>query len=274
VRDLHEEAGLGLCATVEDALGLAPVRSVRLGSARHVDSVLPASAADETASQVFLAEDGMDGRGRELVHFDLTEGMRPEVPAAVASLCQLGVAVQMLSGDRQAAVQRVAAQAGIDLARGECTPQDKLLALQALQKQGRRVGMVGDGINDGPVLAGANVSFAFGSAAPLAQSRADFVVLSGRLSLISQAVTLARQTTQVVRQNLWWAAAYNALAVPLAIVGWMPPWLAGLGMASSSLLVVLNAARLARWRGEAPTALPEGNKRTASSSACPLPESL
>jgi len=272
VRDLHEEAGLGLRATVEDALGLVPARSVRLGSALHTDAALQASAADAAASQVFLAEDGMDGRGRELAHFDLTEAMRPEVPAAVAFLRQLGVAVQMLSGDRQAAVQRVAAQAGIDLARGECTPQDKLLALQVLQKQGHRVGMVGDGINDGPVLAGANVSFAFGSAAPLAQSRADFVVLSGRLSLIPQAVTLARHTMQVVRQNLWWAAAYNALAVPLAIVGWMPPWLAGLGMASSSLLVVLNAARLARWHGEAPTALPADNKGAASSSACPLPE--
>jgi len=272
VRDLHEEAGLGLRATVEDALGLVPARSVRLGSARHTDVALQASAADEAASQVFLAEDGVHGPGRELAHFDLAEAMRPEVPAAVASLRQLSVAAQILSGDRQAAVQRVAAQAGIDLARGECTPQDKLLALQTLQKQGRRVGMVGDGINDGPVLAGANVSFAFGSAAPLAQSRADFVVLSGRLTLIPQAVTLARQTMQVVRQNLWWAAAYNALAVPLAIAGWMPPWLAGLGMASSSLLVVLNAARLARWRGEMPASLPEDNKGGVSSPSCPLPE--
>ena len=118
--------------------------------------------------------------------------------------------------------------------------------LQALQAQGRQVAMVGDGLNDGPVLAGAHVSFAFGRAVPLAQSRADFVVLGDSLALVPQAVLLARRTLQVVRQNLWWAAAYNALCVPLAVAGWMPAWLAGLGMALSSLLVVLNAARLSR----------------------------
>ena len=106
--------------------------------------------------------------------------------------------------------------------------------------------MVGDGLNDGPVLAGAHVSFAFGRSVPLAQSRADFVVLGDSLALVPQTVLLARRTLRVVRQNLWWAAAYNALCVPLAVLGWMPAWLAGLGMALSSVLVVLNAARLAR----------------------------
>jgi Cu2+-exporting ATPase len=105
---------------------------------------------------------------------------------------------------------------------------------------------VGDGLNDGPVLAGAHVSFAFGRAVPLAQSQADFVVLGDSLALVPQTVVLARRTLRVVRQNLWWAAGYNALCVPLAVVGWMPAWLAGLGMALSSLLVVVNAARLAR----------------------------
>ncbi|MGB4927028.1 MAG: cation-transporting P-type ATPase, partial [Giesbergeria sp.] len=105
---------------------------------------------------------------------------------------------------------------------------------------------VGDGLNDGPVLAGAHASFAVGSAVPLARMRSDFVVLGGQLALIAQSILLARKTLRVVRQNLWWAALYNALCVPLAIAGFMPAWLAGLGMAASSLLVVLNAARLAR----------------------------
>ena len=157
-----------------------------------------------------------------------------------------GVEVQLLSGDRLGAVQRVAAQAGIAQVQGECSPQGKLEALRALQAGGHQVALVGDGLNDGPVLAGAHVSFAFGRAVPLAQSRADFVVLGDSLALVPQTVLLARRTLRVVRQNLWWAAGYNALCVPLAVAGWMPAWLAGLGMALSSLLVVLNAARLAR----------------------------
>ena len=118
--------------------------------------------------------------------------------------------------------------------------------MQALQAQAKQVAMVGDGLNDGPVLAGAHVSFAFGKSVALAQSKADFVVLGDSLWLIPQAVLLARHTLRVVRQNLWWAAGYNALSVPLAVAGYMPAWLAGLGMAASSLLVVLNAARLSR----------------------------
>ena len=154
--------------------------------------------------------------------------------------------MQLLSGDRSAAVQTVAGKLGIEQARGDCKPQDKLDALQSAQAQGRKVAMVGDGLNDGPVLAGAHVSFTFGKAVPLAQSRADFVVLGDSLELVLQTLLLARRTLSVVRQNLGWAAAYNAISIPLALMGWMPAWMAGLGMALSSLLVVANAARLAR----------------------------
>ena len=157
-----------------------------------------------------------------------------------------GIQVLVLSGDRPAAVQRVAAEVGIAQAQGYCSPQDKLQRMQTAQAQGHQVAMVGDGLNDGPVLAGAHVSFAFGRSIALAQSRSDFVVLGEQLSLVPQTVLLARRTLRVVRQNLWWAAGYNALSIPLAVVGWMPAWLAGLGMAASSLLVVLNAARLSR----------------------------
>ena len=244
VTDLQEEAGQGLVARVHDRLGAGqPARQVRLGSAHHA-GVAPEEAG--SALQVVLSEQHVSGAVSELARFDLVEDLRAEAPAVVAALEQGGVAVQLLSGDRVGAVQRVAAQAGIAQAAGECTPQGKLAALQALQAGGHQVAMVGDGLNDGPVLAGAHVSFAFGRAVPLAQSQADFVVLGDSLALVPQTVLLARRTLRVVRQNLWWAAGYNALCVPLAVVGWMPAWLAGLGMALSSLLVVLNAARLAR----------------------------
>ncbi|WP_298208464.1 cation-translocating P-type ATPase [Acidovorax sp.] len=243
VANLQEEAGLGLTAMVADGTGVQPERKVWLGSARHAGMAPQGSGA---ALQVVLAAQGPDGSTLELARLDLVEDLRAEAPAVVGALQQAGVAVQLLSGDRLGAVQRVAAQAGITQAQGECTPQGKLAALQALQAQGHQVAMVGDGLNDGPVLAGAHVSFAFGRAVPLAQSRADFVVLGDSLALVPQTVLLARRTLRVVRQNLWWAAGYNALCVPLAVVGWMPAWLAGLGMALSSLLVVLNAARLAR----------------------------
>ncbi|MGV3681171.1 MAG: heavy metal translocating P-type ATPase [Acidovorax sp.] len=246
-----EEAGSGLTAFVTDAQGAAAPRRLRLGSARHAGVGAGEEGAHGAALQVVLSEE-VDGQGTavELARFTLAEQLRPEARAVVQALQHEGVAVHMLSGDRMASVQRVAGQAGIDRAQGDCTPAGKLAALQMLQSQGRHVAMVGDGLNDGPVLAGAHVSFAFGSAVPLARAQADFVVLGASLALVPEALLLARRTLRVVRQNLWWAALYNALCVPLAVLGTMPAWLAGLGMALSSLLVVLNASRLARMPGE------------------------
>jgi Cu2+-exporting ATPase len=133
---------------------------------------------------------------------------------------------------------------GIVNARGDCSPGDKLAAMRALQDAGNKVAMVGDGLNDGPVLAGANVSFAFGNLVAPAQSRADFVVLGSTLMSVVDATLRSRKTMAIVQQNLWWALIYNAACVPMAVAGWLPAWLAGLGMAASSLVVVANALRL------------------------------
>jgi Cu2+-exporting ATPase len=149
------------------------------------------------------------------------------------------------SGDRPEAATQLGQTVGADESRGGLSPDDKLAALRALQAAGRRAAMVGDGLNDAPVLAGADVSFAFGQAVPIARSRSDFVALTEQLSIIADTLAQARRTLRIVRQNLVWAAVYNLVAVPLAIAGYMPAWAAGFGMAASSLLVVLNALRLA-----------------------------
>jgi Cu2+-exporting ATPase len=179
-----------------------------------------------------------------LATFELQETLRPEAASVIQALQAQGLSVQILSGDAQEAVQQVAQPLGVAQARGACSPQDKLQAIQALQSQGRRVVMVGDGLNDGPVLAGANVSFALGQAVALTQSQADMVLMSGRLDMLVPVLLRSRQTLSVVRQNLAWSVFYNAACVPLAWMGWLPAWAAGLGMALSSLLVVLNALRL------------------------------
>lgn len=241
---MREISGAGLVAELHRAGQGAAV--LRLGSAAHAG----VSADVQQGQQAMLSLECGD-QVAELARFTLAEELRPEAVAVVRGLQQAGIAVHLLSGDHDAAVQRIARGAGIDDAVGNCTPQDKLERLQELQAAGHKVAMVGDGLNDGPVLAGAHVSFAFGRAVPLAQSRSDFVVMGDNLALVAQALQLSRHTLRIVRQNLWWAAGYNALGVPLAIAGYMPPWLAGLGMALSSLLVVANAARLTRDPGGA-----------------------
>jgi Cu2+-exporting ATPase len=232
-----ERAGFGLDALMRRAGDPdGAVRRVRLGAAAHCE-VAPVAVE---APQLHLSDD--DGW---LASFVLAEDLRPDAAAAVAALQADGITVRLLSGDRDGAAREVAARAGIEFAQGGCTPEDKLQVLWRLQAEGRQVAMVGDGLNDGPSLARANASFAFGKAVPLSRARADFVVLGEALSAIPHTIAQARRTARVVRQNLAWAAGYNALCVPLAVVGWLPAWLAGLGMAASSLVVVANAARLA-----------------------------
>ena len=230
-----EVAGRGVSGKVWCDDAALAATEIRLGSADFCGLAL----APQDSMHVCLS----DPHGW-VATFALHEDVRGDALQTVAALQREGVAVHLLSGDGAQAAARVAAAVGITAFRGDCSPQDKLDFLRSFQQGGQKVAVVGDGLNDGPVLAGAHVSFAFGQAVPLAQAQADFVVLGEQLGAVAATLFLARRTLRVVRQNLWWAAIYNAVCVPLAVVGWLPAWLAGLGMALSSLLVVLNALRL------------------------------
>ncbi len=232
-QDVNEMIGLGLEGHLDGLL--------RLGSAKFCASKTKGIPDKASVCQVHLCTEN-----EWLASWQLSEDVRADAVQTVQALKALNLDVWLLSGDRPESAQHVAQQVGIAQAFGACTPQDKLLRMQSAQSQGARVAMVGDGLNDGPVLAGAHVSMAFGNAVPLAQSKSDLVLMGGNLLVVAQSVKLARQTLRVVKQNLMWAAAYNALCVPLAVVGWLPAWLAGLGMALSSLWVVLNSLRLTK----------------------------
>jgi Cu2+-exporting ATPase len=210
----------------------------RLGAAAWAGAE---SADNGQGAQTCLGRDG-----RPLARFVFDEHLRDDAVAAVRTLQGDGMGVCLLSGDDPARAQRVAAMLGLASAAGAMTPADKLAAVTAAQQRGEIVAMLGDGINDAPVLAQADVSFAMGEGALVARTQADGVLVSNRLSDIVRARALAKKTLRIVRQNFAWAAVYNAACVPLALVGALPPWAAGLGMAASSLFVVLNSLRLAR----------------------------
>jgi Cu2+-exporting ATPase len=195
-----------------------------------------------------------------LAVFALGDTLRPGAREVVRALASEGIVPVLLSGDRAGAVAAIARQLGIDDARGDLTPADKRAAIVELQSRGAVVAMVGDGINDAPGLAQAQVSVSLGSATPLAQWTADVVVLSDALPRIGEAIAHARRTLAVVRQNLGWATVYNAIAIPAAALGYVTPLVAAIGMSLSSLVVVGNALRLARLDG-----------RDDAPQACPLP---
>ena len=181
-----------------------------------------------------------------LAWFQLSDALRPGAAAAVAALQARGLAVELLSGDRPDAAAHIARELGIATAAGGMSPQDKLNRLRELQQQGAVVAMVGDGVNDAPVLAAAQVSLAMGSGAQLAHATADMILLSEQLEHLVSSVDMARRTLAIMRENFAWAIAYNLIALPLAAGGWLTPWMSALGMSFSSLLVVLNALRLRR----------------------------
>ena len=182
--------------------------------------------------------------------FAVRQRLRPDAADAVAALAKAGIAVEILSGDREPAVRHAAQSLGIHEWRAGVTPADKIARIDELKRMGFKVLMVGDGMNDAPALAAAHVSMSPVTATHLSQATADLVFLGDRLAPVVVAIGLARKALRLMRQNLWLAAGYNLLAVPLAIAGMATPLVAAAAMSGSSLLVILNALRAHRGARE------------------------
>ena len=228
--------GRGVAGTIDG-------RRWKLGTHDFVVGGESRSAVDESSTtSVYLG-----AAGRALAVFHLADEIRPDAQNTLQRLRGLGLKNALVSGDSAAPVRRVADALSITPYHFGCSPADKLTIIRTLQDQGETVAMVGDGINDAPVLAGADVSIAPSHGALLAQTSADVIMLGDSLAPVATAVRMARKTMRVVRQNLAWAIVYNATALPLAALGHVPPWAAAIGMSASSLIVVLNALRLTRY---------------------------
>lgn len=204
-----------------------------------LDSPDLASSLEPGASLVWLSNEQ-----QVLAAFVLADSARPEVTELMQRLLALDISVSILSGDTASSVSYFAEQAGITQWHAGMTPEGKLVAVRELQQQGKVVAMVGDGINDAPVLAGAQVSFAMGNGTQMARASGDIVLLGEHLLEIEHAIITGRFTVSVVRQNFTWALVYNAMALPFAAAGLIAPWMAAIGMSVSSLIVIINALRL------------------------------
>jgi len=196
---------------------------------------------DKQAQWLLLANNN-----NPMAWFQLDDELRADAADTVKQLGKLGLKVELLSGDYSNNVASVAKQLNISNYRSGASPMNKMTYTQALQTDGAKILMVGDGINDIPVLAAADVSIAMTSAADLTKANADAILLSSQLSHLVTAIRHARKTHRVIRQNLGWALAYNLIALPAAALGYIPPYFAALGMSLSSLVVVMNALRLSK----------------------------
>ncbi|MBC3932698.1 heavy metal translocating P-type ATPase [Undibacterium curvum] len=236
LQNVREVAGAGIEAELNGVI-------FRLGQPVYATQALPAPFVlppELTGKSVTVLAD------QEQVHLILLldDVMRDDAPQLIQSLQKSGKQVMLLSGDAEDAVQNLAALCGIKDARARMSPLDKHNVVKALQTNGARVVMVGDGMNDGPVLSIADVSIAMGQGAAISQTRSDLLLMSNRLNDLMFGLSVSEKAFRLIRENLMWAIVYNLIAIPAAVVGWLEPWHAALGMSLSSLLVVLNALRL------------------------------
>ncbi|MBH5951087.1 cation-translocating P-type ATPase, partial [Neisseria meningitidis] len=235
VQNAQTVVGAGIAAEVE-SVGL-----VKAGKAEFAELTLPkfSDGVWDIASIVAVSVDN-----KPIGAFALADALKADTAEAIGRLKKHNIDVYIMSGDNQGTVEYVAKQLGIAHAFGNMSPRDKAAEVQKLKAAGKTVAMVGDGINDAPVLAQADVSAAAAGGTDIARDGADIVLLNEDLRTVAHLLDQARRTRHIIRQNLIWAGAYNIIAVPLAVLGYVQPWIAALGMSFSSLAVLGNALRL------------------------------
>jgi P-type Cu+ transporter len=249
VRDFHSATGKGVQAVVNvPALGGehtlllgAPAFLIESGFSIDAEAIKPLVAQGKTVIAV-------GGAGRVLGYLAIADKLRASSRDAVAELKRMGIEVVMLTGDNAATAKAIAGAAGIETYRAQVLPGEKAAAVAEFKSAGRVVGMVGDGVNDAPALAAADVSFAIGAGSDVALEAADIALMRNDLESVVDAISLSRATLSKIRQNLFFAFIYNVLGIPLAAAGMLNPVIAGAAMALSSVSVVSNSLLLRRWR--------------------------
>jgi len=241
-----EAAGQGLSANIDGKHYLLGSPAFAMSAGIVIDQQLIAGLQQQGKTVLALAGDTV-----LLGYIALADRLRASSRAAVAQLTAMGVRVVMLSGDNRATAQAIAVQAGITEFRAEVLPQDKAAQVQSFKADHCLIGMAGDGINDAPALAAADVSFAMKSGSDIAIEAADITLMRNDLASVADAISLSRATLKKIRQNLFFAFAYNVLGIPLAMLGMLDPVIAGAAMALSSVTVVSNALLLKRWQPQA-----------------------
>lgn len=208
-----------------------------------IEEVLPAmEVLEENGKTAMLA--AINGHYAGLVA--VADTVKDTSKEAVRRLQNMGITVMMMTGDNERTAKAIGAEVGVDDVIAEVLPEGKAEEVKKLQAAGKKVAMVGDGINDAPALATANIGMAIGTGTDVAMEAADITLIRGDLNSIADAIIMSRKTMRNIKQNLFWAFAYNTLGIPIAAIGLLAPWVAGAAMAFSSVSVVLNALRLQR----------------------------
>jgi Cu2+-exporting ATPase len=213
-----------------------------LGSLEYaLQNISPTSLKPFSGLNIYLSD------GQNIIaHFMLSDSLREDSKKAIQSFKNMGLKTHILSGDQEHSVTSIAKSLQIDSYHANQSPEEKLHFVKRLQTQGKQIAMVGDGINDLPVLSGAKLSIAMGEASDITKMNSDAILLNSKLAVLNEAFAKAMQTRKIIKENITWAIAYNLCMLPLAAAGFVPPYLAALGMSLSSLIVVFNSIRLKR----------------------------